>query len=667
MKFKFLLENSFTLRCFTTLRCKVFLLATTTIAVTLALGLFHIAHLRHYEQHLSSYQTNSTPRFEASYQLENWTYTILTNVIKFNNASSIDEIRQIYREIVADIVDLESNSSERYLFSDKNSNLRLQRLVQGIKHSLNSSLNLKVAKLRAGDSFESNVLSVRPASVESKLFEDIEKLRSLALQNRNSTHEANRSDFETIVEKINADRQILYPILLVTLVFSGLIAWNLVRRLNTGLNEVAMVLRRERVNFSPSFFSYRDEFSTIATRILQYLSQEEQLMAARTAARENALKAEAYEGAIANLTHDLNTPATQVSGILDLIERIPGVAQNANEEIGMAQAASRRLITMIQDILDVTRSDMGASQTILNVFNPADLLDRLVVSFQFSAKLRNLKIHFENRLTTKTVIQDDKRLERIIANLIDNAIKYTNQGHITVIASNSTPKDGLTILEIEVQDTGIGIPNEQINDVFGKFERAKNHYAVDGLGIGLALVSRFVDLIGGSISVESEVNQGSCFKISIPCEVFDAPRGSEEKRRDSESEGVSEILLVEDDPLNMALAAAVLSPIATVTPAINGQEALEQFKRGKFDLVIMDWRMPVMDGLTATLKIREYESQLMLRKTPIWGLTANASPVEHSRAIEAGMEDLVSKPLSKAWAKKICGTTRSMKASSLTK
>ena len=383
------------------------------------------------------------------------------------------------------------------------------------------------------------------------------------------------------------------------------------------------------------------------------LKHTQEILSQTARADESELKARAYESAIANLTHDLRTPVSQISGLLGLMEQRAPKGTQPPEELKMARTAAFRLSGMIQDVLDITRSEMDQTDVVRCAFNPGSLFEDLTQSFEFSAKLKKLELLFENQLSLASVVQDQKRIERITANLIDNAIKYTNFGYVKLRVANGPVVHGRSHILIEVEDTGIGIPREQLHQIFTKFERARNHFAIDGLGLGLALVSKFTDLIEGTVSVNSSLNQGTCFKVSVPCDVLEVAEDARTPVNQFRTCAQPHILLVEDDPLNMELAASVLAPFAQITRAANGLEAVQRFEHDRFDLVIMDCRMPVLDGVSAAIEMRNLEQELCDSRTPIWGLSANASAEERSKALNAGMEDLLAKPLTAAIAEQL--------------
>ena len=166
-------------------------------------------------------------------------------------------------------------------------------------------------------------------------------------------------------------------------------------------------------------------------------------------------------------------------------------------------------------------------------------------------------------------------------------------------------------------------------------------------------MSGFVKLLGGTVTLTSKINEGTSVRVSLPCEVLVEANNCKTGNCTPSLDERPHILIVEDDPFNLALASSVMEPFARLTCAENGEKAVSLFQRHDFDLVIMDWRMPVLDGLSATREIRDLEQETSGKRTPIWGLTANASTEERRKALDAGMEDLLAKPLSTEMARRL--------------
>ena len=363
---------------------------------------------------------------------------------------------------------------------------------------------------------------------------------------------------------------------------------------------------------------------------------------AKRRANENDVKVQAFEAAIANLTHDLKSPAATMQGLLDLISDTLGRKSAVSDELRMAQNQSRRLLALVDDVLDLTREEMGQAEVSNIQVDPSELLSDIVMQFQFTAGLKGLKLNFTNNLNVAVLEIDGRRIKRIVSNLLDNAIKYTNTGTIELIAKNVESADGKPMLCIDIKDSGIGIPPEQLETIFSKFQRARNHFAIDGLGLGLALVSRFTDLLDGELNVESKVNEGTTFSLRFP---YTTTSLINENVAEQTLYAPPSILVVDDDPTNMRLTTSVASHFAQISEAVDGKEAVEKWNSEYFDIIFMDCRMPVMNGIEATKEIRMKEANLNLPHNKIVGLTSNASIEEAASAIKAGMDQVIEKPL----------------------
>ncbi|MCH2077535.1 MAG: ATP-binding protein [Rhodobacteraceae bacterium] len=642
-----------------TLRSRILVLVGALIAAILLLVALYSLNLNRFDRHVANFQQSMLPRLESAYALEDLSYSIISHSGKFGAAQTEDDLQQAYTSILADIVVLEAMTSVQGSQMNAFSSLKLNRLVEGLKHSLNTTLALKSAAFSQSSVEKARQLRSQIALNRLVFVNDLEELRTYAIVNRSDALVSTHEGLLQLKTRTAADRQLIFGILLAAFASAAIIASSTVLRVRRGLAELGGVLRQTQADFSARFFRTQDEFSEIGERVLHFINESRELADAKNKAAENQLRAEVYEEAIANLTHDLRTPASQIAGLLTLLEDQLPAGQHRPREILMAKAASRRLGGLIQDVLDLSDRDGAAEQAVLGAFQPARTFEELIISFLFTAETKGLKLKLVNELSVGTIVQDERRIQRIAANLVDNAIKYTNTGAVTLKIANQPTVDGLSDLVIEVRDTGIGIPKDQISEIFRKFERAKNHFAINGLGLGLSLVAKFTKLLGGTITVESELSRFTVFKVVIPCEVLSVV-GKDNDAKDAQRSysGRPKVLVVDDDVFNLELASSILRQYSDVTCAANGQEAVSRLQKERFDLVIMDWRMPVMDGLTATLEIRRAERDSNRSRTPIFGLTANASFAEREKALHAGMNELLAKPLTRDDAARLLDSAR---------
>lgn len=397
------------------------------------------------------------------------------------------------------------------------------------------------------------------------------------------------------------------------------------------------VLRAE--NGEPLYFISQIQDITAQKRA------EEGLVAARDAAKRAS---EAKSSFLASMSHEIRTPMTGVMGMLDMLQD-SGVTGDQLDLIRTARSSAEMLLSIINDVLDMAKLEAGRVEIAKNDFHAETLLRTVCDMMASRAEAKGLTFNAVLPLSTRVWLKGDPdRISQILFNLLGNAVKFTDQGEIALTAETRSTDRGLDFI-LHVSDTGHGIPADKINLIFKEFEQATDADArrSDGTGLGLAIVSRLVDAMGGTISVKSQQGRGSVFSVRLPLVAGHAPaepaaplpRVNPEPPA-TEAEGPLSVLVVEDNAVNRKVIGSVLS-IAGIEPvyAFDGAAALEAVKDRTFDIVFMDVMMPVMDGLTATRRLRE-----MGYKGPILGLTANAMAHHREACFEAGMDDHIAKP-----------------------
>jgi CheY-like chemotaxis protein len=324
------------------------------------------------------------------------------------------------------------------------------------------------------------------------------------------------------------------------------------------------------------------------------------------------------------------------------------------------QRASATLLTLVNDILDFSKMDAGNIKLERVAFDIRRMFDDLAVSLRERNENSGIALRFElDASLPAALFGDPLRLRQIFINLADNAYKFTEKGSITIRAAVSERAANDITLAFAVEDTGIGMNQKQMGEIFAAFNQADNSSTrkYGGLGIGLAITREVIELMGGKIAVSSEEGKGTVFTFSCPFQIADDVSRTE-KQADAEEDNDGEnavlkglrVLLVEDNDINLMIAEELLNAAEIeVTTAENGKEALEQIKEAAkahgsppFDLVLMDLQMPVMDGYEATKIIRgtpEYDDM------PVFALTAHAFPEEKERCLAIGMRDHLTKPI----------------------
>jgi PAS domain S-box-containing protein len=373
--------------------------------------------------------------------------------------------------------------------------------------------------------------------------------------------------------------------------------------------------------------------------------QEDIVTAKETAEAANLAKTRF----LANMSHEIRTPLNGILGFTELtLEEPLGEEQRLNLE--MVRESGQALLQILNDILDLSKIEAGKFQLMEEPFE----LDRLVRStldtFKIGARHKGLELRYEPAPDLpKGFTGDSLRIRQVLANLVGNAIKFTDEGHVEIrIRSAEQNGDGMIRLEFSVQDTGCGISGDKQEMIFESFAQADDQPTrkYQGTGLGLAISKKLVELMGGEISVESEPRRGSCFTFTIAVRA-----GTEDGSSTPESavfEGLPplKVLLAEDNEVNSLLARAMLEKNgARVTCVHTGKEALERLAAEAFDMVLMDIQMPEMDGVEATRRIREGQSGVNPADIPIVAMTAHALKGDREKFLAAGMDEYVAKPV----------------------
>ena len=346
---------------------------------------------------------------------------------------------------------------------------------------------------------------------------------------------------------------------------------------------------------------------------------------------------------LSNMSHEIRTPLNSVIGMTHLMMETPLNSTQA-DYIERINHSSSHLLGIVSDILDFSKIEAGKLEFEEKEFSIKQLLDKLVRQLEYAAKAKQLSLKTELNLNVPLdVVGDPLRVEQILLNYANNAIKFTHSGQITISVNNAGFEDGIFTLRFDVEDTGIGMEEEQIHHLFKLFHQGDTSITrkYGGTGLGLAICKQLAELMGGEVGVESEKGAGSRFWFTVKLQSSNRDRRIE---KDDEQENLkgAKILLVEDNEVNQVVAKALLEKMhARITIAENGQEAIERLGQEEFDCVLMDVQMPVMDGYRATRIIRENPN---LKHNKIIALTANAGKEDQERCFDVGMDAVVTKP-----------------------
>ena len=352
------------------------------------------------------------------------------------------------------------------------------------------------------------------------------------------------------------------------------------------------------------------------------------------------------------MSHDIRTPMNAIIGMTDLALDDLDNRQHLSEYLDIIKSSSSHLLTLINDILDMSRIESGKMELNSSPMDLRQQMDGLESLFRTQAEEKHLDIRFENRYSSpRQLLADGLRLNQVLVNIIGNAVKFTEQGGITVKVEPLEERPR-AILRFSVADTGIGIEPSALDRIFNAFEQAGAGTAASygGTGLGLSIASRLVQMMGGTLEVNSQIGKGSEFFFTLG---FDYAQEGISNVPQKEAAPLPDfcgrrILLAEDNEINREIAQNILEMNGfSVTCACDGQEALECFCSsgpGGFDAILMDIRMPVMDGLEATRQIRT-SGKPDSRTIPIIALTANAFDEDTKKSMESGMDGHLSKPI----------------------
>jgi PAS domain S-box-containing protein len=361
---------------------------------------------------------------------------------------------------------------------------------------------------------------------------------------------------------------------------------------------------------------------------------------------------------LANMSHEIRTPLNGVMGMLQLLESAcPGEQQQ--EFILAAAKSSRRLARLLSDILDLSRIEAGKLNIHESQFSLNGVKDSLEELFALAAKENNIGLDFfiDQRMPP-ILIGDENRLLQILFNLIGNAIKFTEKGGVRVeVAPLSHADNAHARVLFTVSDTGVGISDELLKDVFEPFVQAEGSYTrrFQGAGLGLPIVRKLVLLMGGELAIDSTAGEGTTIYLSLPFKLPDERQGQVASLAPAvrpTAETPRRVLFAEDEEVNLMAGERMLSKCGySVTTAKDGKEALQILSEHDFDLILMDIQMPVLDGVEATKRIRT--SGESYADIPIIAMTAYAMAGDREKFLAAGMDDYIAKPVDMETLKKV--------------
>lgn len=355
---------------------------------------------------------------------------------------------------------------------------------------------------------------------------------------------------------------------------------------------------------------------------------------------------------LANISHEIRNPMNAIIGMAGALLKTE-LTDDQKKYINSIRISSSNLMNLINDILDFSKIEAKQIEIYNTDFNLNDVVDEVVTMFENQAVEKNLQLNYIIADDVETNLHGDSfKLKQILTNLLNNAIKFTDEGQVKIFVTQESSNQKAVRIKIAITDTGIGIKESDFNKIFNIFTQLDSTPSkkYQGTGLGLSIVKKLTDLLSGNITFESKYGKGATFTVQLPFAISKNKAVNygdifKESKPDVDI-GKIKVLLAEDDGINQLYLKGFLESYKwKVITAFNGEQAVQKYKKEHFDIILMDGQMPKMDGFEATKEIRKYEEEENRNYTPVIAITGYAVKGDRERFIEAGMDDYITKPI----------------------